>query len=434
MTIFSDAKVWSDRWVEVDDASRIISGGQASAKVVRRRDNDDGTLYFLKILSRQTDLKRRERMYVEVACYRVLDHPHIPKLIESNCSSYTDNAYKLYLVTDFVRGACLENVPTPASTDDAIAASLQLCSILSYCHANEVFHRDIKPSNIILRDYLFSDLVLVDFGMSYHGEVSTAITPEGEEVGNRFLRLQELASESNLKRDPRSDVTFCGGMLFFLLTGIRPAQLIDHDNRMPHQRTDVVRQLSDHTSLDIDQILALFDRAFDFRIDRRFQDAGELAAAIRGCVRRDIAVKVENTQAMMERIKRRVSSPADVAIRAQMEVLAQVIRAIQRSTEHICATLGGAFGRYLTGYATEPDQLQIRYTIGIELTTDRRVAFKPTYRARIAGNELVVMVEQDAIYRCDAERVSWHGLNEAVVAYLLPQIDAITGTANDRPQ
>jgi eukaryotic-like serine/threonine-protein kinase len=90
---------------------------------------------------------------------------------------------------------------------------------------------------------MFSDLVLVDFGMSYHEEASALVTPAWEEVGNRFLRLPELASESSLKRDPGSDVTFCGGILFLLLTGSRPGQLIDHDNCMPHQRAEAQRKL-----------------------------------------------------------------------------------------------------------------------------------------------------------------------------------------------
>ena len=87
MGIFSDAKDWKERWVEAVDLHRIEPGGQGSAKIVRRRDQDDGTLYFLKILSRQNDLTRRERMYVEVTCYRVLDHPAIARLIESNRGS-----------------------------------------------------------------------------------------------------------------------------------------------------------------------------------------------------------------------------------------------------------------------------------------------------------------------------------------------------------
>jgi eukaryotic-like serine/threonine-protein kinase len=189
MTILADAKDWRERWIEADDALAIASGGQGSAKIVRSRELGDGTLYFLKILSRQNDAKRRERMYVEVSCYRVLNHPWIPRLIESNSNSYADGTHKLYLVTEYIPGECLENVYVPVLMDDAIAASLQLCEIVQYCHKNSVVHRDIKPGNIILRNKAIADLVLVDFGMSYHEDVAAIDTPAREEVGNRFVRL-----------------------------------------------------------------------------------------------------------------------------------------------------------------------------------------------------------------------------------------------------
>jgi eukaryotic-like serine/threonine-protein kinase len=344
MTILADAKDWRERWIEADDALAIASGGQGSAKIVRSRELGDGTLYFLKILSRQNDAKRRERMYVEVSCYRVLNHPRIPRLIESNSNSYADVTHKLYLVTEYIPGGCLENVYVPVLMDDAIAASLQLCEILQYCHKNSVVHRDIKPSNIILRNKAIADLVLVDFGMSYHEDVAAIDTPAREEVGNRFVRLPELAAESTLKRDPRSDVTLCAGILFFLLTGIRPAQLSDHEGRMPHQRTDVVRKLSGHSGLDIDQLLVLFDRAFDFRIDHRFQDADELAAGIRACVAHENAIKANDTLAMMQRIKMMVTAPAEVAVREKMAQLTSIANFIRHCTRQIGQSLGDAFG------------------------------------------------------------------------------------------
>lgn len=287
-------------------------------------------------------------------------------------------------------------------------------------------HRDIKPGNIIFRGNILGDIVLVDFGMSYHEEASANVTPTGEEVGNRFLHLPELACESSLKRDPRSDVTFCGGILFFLLTGVRPVQLSDQDGRMPHQRLDAVSKLASHAGLDTDHLLALFDRAFDFRIDHRFQDAGALADAIDGCVIRQQAARSMDVQATMERIKTRVSSPAEVAIRQKMDLLRHIILFMQQITEDLCETLGGAFGRYLTGWAADPGNLHVRYTIGLELRTDSKVRFAPTYHARIVGNEIVLMADQTTIYRCDTEKVDYNKMKADVVSYIVAHVDTIT--------
>ena len=46
-------------------------------------------------------------MYREVAAYRTLEHPRIPKLVDSNTDNYEDPAFKLYLVTEYIVGTTL---------------------------------------------------------------------------------------------------------------------------------------------------------------------------------------------------------------------------------------------------------------------------------------------------------------------------------------
>lgn len=98
-------------------------------------------------------------------------------------------------------------------------------------------HRDIKPGNIILKNNAWEDPVLVDFGMSHHEDDEKKEISLDQEIDNRFLRLPEFSTGSTLKRDPRSDITHCAGVFFYMLTNIWPSVLIDENECMPHQRT-----------------------------------------------------------------------------------------------------------------------------------------------------------------------------------------------------
>jgi hypothetical protein len=95
---------FSKRWSAQSD---LEGGGQGDVKLVVRSDGRDGTVCFLKILRQQNDPERRRRMYRGVAAYRTLEHPRIPKLVDSNAEEYEDSTFKLYLVTEYIPGMTL---------------------------------------------------------------------------------------------------------------------------------------------------------------------------------------------------------------------------------------------------------------------------------------------------------------------------------------
>jgi serine/threonine protein kinase len=145
---------WKQNWIEVP-TTKLESGGQGFAKIVKRKGGADDKHYFLKVLKEQQKMERRKRMHREVCAYETLAHPGIPRLIESNSDQFDNTAYDLYLVTDFVPGVTLAqhlNKNGPLQLNDAIAVTLKILSIVEHCHSEQCFHRDIKPDNIILKD------------------------------------------------------------------------------------------------------------------------------------------------------------------------------------------------------------------------------------------------------------------------------------------
>src|SRR5215831_18761017 len=175
-------KRWTDRWVSIFDET---GGGQSEAKIVRPRADGD-VARFLKILRHQSDALRRNRMYREVAAYRTLNHPAIPKVIDTNVEKYEDTSYKLYLVTEWIKGTTLERTIEENgvfSYEVAIQLVIRLLDIVEYCHANDTVHRDIKPDNVILNDGDPTAPFLIDFGLSFNKEDPPAIgTPSEEEL------------------------------------------------------------------------------------------------------------------------------------------------------------------------------------------------------------------------------------------------------------
>ena len=278
-------KPWEDNWEFIRD---ISSGGQGVTSLVKPKglDNVQGSKSFvLKKLIRQNDAERRKRMHREVSILRTLDYPAIPKLIDSNSDQFSDNNVPLYLVTEFIEGETLSEVIGRNSLElpEAIELTLKLLDVIRYCHEIGVIHRDVKPDNIMIRNSNIDSPVLIDFGISFNVEdlTESSLTAPLQQLGNRFIALPELHFKSSLQRDPRSDLTQCCGILYYALTGLHPVALQDHKEQKPHQRSEFKSHLCVSGSQTLALLNRVFDRAFEWSIDRRWQSVEELQDILR---------------------------------------------------------------------------------------------------------------------------------------------------------
>ena len=258
---FVPRKRWSENWESVQE---YLGGGQGEAKRVSRKS--DGQVGFLKAIRMRNDPERRRRFFREATAYDTMESWGIPRLVESNAHLHNDPQAVPYIVTEFVEGPTLHQWRQPQSMVDleiAVRTTRELLAILTMCHASGFVHRDVKPDNIILAECDPGRPVLLDFGLSFHKPTKNDLeTEQGQELGNRFLRLPELSAGSSLKQDPRSDISFAAGILFFLLTGQHPNVLQDAEGRLPHQRSQVLETLERVAGSSFHRLLGLFDRAF----------------------------------------------------------------------------------------------------------------------------------------------------------------------------
>ena len=396
-------KNWKERW-ETFKGIAPKNGGQGTAYCVVRADKSNEVIYFLKELKNQHNPGARQRMHREVSCYQTLSHPHIPKLIESNTQLFEDQKYKLYLVTEFISGPSLAEIPHFPTSTDAIECILQLCQTILYCHRNDIVHRDIKPTNIILRDGKWEKPVLVDFGLS-HGAFDNDQDERSlkEEIGNRFLRLPEFTKDNIHKRDPRSDVTFCAGIFFFLLTGVEPASLLDQNVCMPHQREGVKQKLNQHKEfLNIPLLLTLFDQAFGYRIDDRFQTIEELFIKIK-CLM-NVDKKQNDMEDVRKQIKSIVNSPNQKVLLERMKQLNNIMNKIQTYLAQVAGEYDWAFNTTQTGYSQDFTDFKVCSILGLELKTDNKVKSFSQYCVKELGTEILISADNNVLYRHNLHR------------------------------
>jgi eukaryotic-like serine/threonine-protein kinase len=207
-------------------ATDRASGQQVVMKQLRLKDAREW---------KAVDLFEREAQVL-----RGLDHPCIPKLVDSFSDETGDVAF--YLVREYLPGLTLaEHVASgQRMTDTSVRrVGLEALDLLEYLHGLRppVIHRDIKPENLLLREGT-GDVCLLDFGgvqaVKRGGRnSSTVVGTYGYMPPEQFLG----------QACPASDLYALGATLLFALTGTTPSELprqglrVDLDGVIPADST-----------------------------------------------------------------------------------------------------------------------------------------------------------------------------------------------------
>lgn len=392
-------KPWEEKWKIVRS---IGGGGQGDTFLVEAKNAIiPHQSFVLKKLRNQNDAERRRRMHREVAALTTLHCPGIPRLIESNSEQF-DSDVLLYMVTDFIEGKTLSQKLEGESIEISAAINLilKLLEIIEYCHNAGIVHRDIKPDNIIIRNDDLNNLFVIDFGISFNESDTngTILTEPLQQLGNRFLALPELQLNSSLRRDPRSDITQCCGILFFMLTGLPPVTFLDHEGRKPHQRPENKNVLSKVPSDLLARVNTIFDRAFEIPIDRRWQSIPSLKEALMELTRPAKSQNNNEVATYLAQIQNKLSSSSDYALRQSFQKVAhQIVQEIHNVGRSVAGELGTEFSTIQT--RIDLKRLDIdwanlmfseKYGITNKFLPNK---FFPEFRGYATGNEFVLLSE-----------------------------------------
>ncbi len=200
-------------------------GRGGSGHTFRAIDRVTSREVAVKVLSlRDTggDWKRFDLFEREVAVLETLDHPGIPRYIDSYASEKTGD---FFLVMELVEGQSLHHhIAKQRRLDGAALRDLlvQGLAILEYLHglSPPVIHRDIKPANLVLDPQ--GKLHLVDFG-----GVRKATQLEGGTtvIGTfGYMAPEQLHGEAG----PATDLYALGATIVALHAGVE-ADRLPHD-------------------------------------------------------------------------------------------------------------------------------------------------------------------------------------------------------------
>jgi serine/threonine protein kinase len=269
---------WSEKWEIVE---WFPESGQGKAGVVKARAGTPDKA-VLKILRKPKEKRARQRMFSEVLNLTMAHQAgaKVPKYLDGNINpGNAEGENPLYFVMEFIEGPTLKDLikdKGALSVEEAIAVALDLCKSLK--SALPIIHRDIKPENMKIRDVSKWDVVLLDFGLSFNTDLESGPTETGEPLGNSFLRLPELTSYNDDRRDGRSDLTLVCGILFYCLTGNAPGNLANGKEIPPHvsSESELSKKLGDKWP----RFKALFTIGFSRNVDHRFKTLGDLISRL----------------------------------------------------------------------------------------------------------------------------------------------------------
>ncbi len=224
-------------------------------------------------------------MFQEVSNLKILHSAgaRVPQVLDDNTSEYENLETPLFFVMDYVSGQTLAQLVSQENRLNlakAVELTLQLCKTFGIAFRERISHRDIKPENLMVTYGEASEIVVVDFGLSFNEDSAQTLTDVDEAFDNKFISLPERRGPGENKRDPRSDITGLCAVLFFCLTGCAPRNLRDSKNRPPHRWDNFLMTSIGLPAKQAEALNALFDRGFQHELQSRFQTLAEFESRV----------------------------------------------------------------------------------------------------------------------------------------------------------
>jgi len=414
-------QTWKSGWEKLET---LDGGGQGEAYRARRKS--DGKIGFLKVIKSKNDAERRARFFREATAYDSFGVEGIPRLIESNAQHHSDFSMTPFIVTDFISGMTLRKwreSQDSVTLESAVEITKSLLSVLEDCHAQGCVHRDVKPDNIILEDGEVPRLWLLDFGISHHDFAGVDFkTEDWQEIGNRFIRLPELSAGSFSKQDPRSDICFAAGILFYLLTGDHPDILDDVSGRLPHQRSEAFAKLHQAASKRLHKLLSVFDGAFATRIADRFSNAHAMRTRIDWMMEdQTVGSSPDENLAALRDI---LSSKANRQLNATVGKINEGLNKVEQVFDQVSQALSGDLVISRGNSEVTNVRGETTFYWSRPSSTDR--IFSTTLEVLPSGDEIVIRLSGEVAHRTDFDHPAYHDeFQRAVHSWLVSRLLAI---------
>lgn len=270
-------KPWLENWKVVE---ALGGGGQGVTSVVENRASQKGVLKVL-VEKYKANPKARGRMSSEVSNLKILKSvgAKVPQVLEANSEDTADSETERYFVMEFIPGQTLDklvNPPIGLSLEESVNICVALIQTLRVAHNQPIYHRDLKPENVMIRDFGAFDVVMLDFGISFHGTDGPNLTTHSESFHNGLIHLPERTGVEAGKRDPRSDLTDIAAILYYCLATQPPRNLEDGHGKPIHTTIQSKLKPKCFDEIQLRKLNGFFARGFQKDIRSRFQTVDEV--------------------------------------------------------------------------------------------------------------------------------------------------------------
>ncbi|WP_245768609.1 bifunctional serine/threonine-protein kinase/formylglycine-generating enzyme family protein [Stigmatella aurantiaca] len=208
-------------WVPPDtfDEFRLVQllGRGAMGVVYLAHDTSlDRQVAVKFIASHQPNARALEHFRIEVRAIARVQHPNVVTAFRVG-----DVAGRPYLVSEYLAGQSLADMPLPMPWRRARVMGLGMARGLAAAHRQGVLHRDLKPANVFLTAE--GEVKLLDFGLAelFDGKPGSGTPGTRTLAGTPRYMAPELFQGQ--LATPQSDLYSLGVVLYELCTGALPS-------------------------------------------------------------------------------------------------------------------------------------------------------------------------------------------------------------------
>jgi serine/threonine-protein kinase len=272
-------------------------GSGSFARVYRAVDMESGRVVAVKVLRKRhrDNIAEFDQFLREGKVGAALRHINVVPIYEVDGDPKSP-----FMVMEFVEGQTLREMMLVRKTLDSLTAMKILCDVVAglvYAYEEHgITHRDMKLSNVLITSRGRGKLV--DFGLAAlkgNTDDEIADTPNA-----RAIDYATLERGTHVRKDDRrSDIFFCGCILYHMLSGQPPLfETKDRIQRLNINRFRDIVPLHERVKNLPLAVLQVCSRAMEMDPEKRYQSPREMLVDVKRSV---------------DHLENRAAAPTDVA-------------------------------------------------------------------------------------------------------------------------